>query len=66
MRVRLIHTSDPYTDLESGAMGTVVGENKDPWGDTVVHIKWDDGSTLSLIEGVDTYEFISDEQKEGK
>lgn len=65
MRVRLIHTADPYTDLESGAMGTVVGQRKDPWGDTVIQIKWDDGSSLSLIEGVDDYELIQ-EQKEGK
>lgn len=65
MRVRLIHTSDPYTDLESGAMGTVMGQHKDPWGDTVIQIKWDDGSSLSLIEGIDQYEIIQ-EQKAGK
>lgn len=65
MRVRLIHTSDPYTDLENGAMGTVVGQRKDPWGDTVISVKWDDGSSLSLIEGTDQYEIIQ-EQKAGK
>jgi hypothetical protein len=46
-------------------MGTVVGKRKDPWGDTVIQIKWDDGSSLSLIEGIDQYEIIQ-EQKAGK
>ena len=46
-RIELIHTDDQYTSLRPGSQGTVtlIGS----WLDTV-HIKWDDGSTLSLIE----------------
>jgi hypothetical protein len=58
MRIRLIHTSDQYTKLQSGDMGTVLSKSQDPWGDTVVSVKWDSGSSLSLIEGIDQYEEV--------
>jgi hypothetical protein len=59
-RIRLIHTADEFTDLESGALGTVTGKRQDPWGDTVLSIQWDSGSNLSLIEGIDEYELIEE------
>ena len=54
-RVTLIRMEDPYTTLRPGAKGTISGE------DDMNHIlvKWDNGSTLNLIKGVDEYE-ISD------
>lgn len=61
MRVRLIHTPDTYTRLKTGAMGTVTGQRTDPWGDTVISVQWDDGSTISLIERIDQYELIQEE-----
>jgi hypothetical protein len=39
-------------------MGTVLSRSQDPWGDTVVSVKWDSGSSLSLIEGIDQYEEV--------
>lgn len=44
-RVRLIRTSDPYTDLQPGAEGTV--SMVDSLG--TVHVRWDCGSSLGLI-----------------
>ena len=54
-RVRLIHTSDPYTSLTTGAEGIV------NWVDDTgtVFVKWDSGSSLGLVRGEDTFEVIS-------
>ena len=64
MRVRLVHTSDQYTKLKTGDIGTLVSTHTDPWGAVIAEIKWDCGSSLSLIEGIDQYEIIT-EQKVG-
>lgn len=50
-RVRLVHTSDPYTNLIRGALGTV--RRVDALG--TVHINWDSGSRLGLVPGVDEW-----------
>lgn len=50
-RVRLVHTSDPYTDLTRGCLGTV--GRVDALG--TVHINWDSGSRLGLVPGVDEW-----------
>lgn len=52
-RITLIHSSDPYTKLKSGDQGTLKSSRVDPWGDRVISVKWDSGSSLSLIEGQD-------------
>jgi len=57
-RIRLCSTSDPYTDLRSGDEGTVVAEREDPWGDLNISVKWDNGSSLKLIEGHDHWQRI--------
>ncbi len=49
--IELISTSDPYTSLRSGAVGTKVGEYIDPWGCRTILVEWENGSNLSLIEG---------------
>lgn len=54
-RVTLIHTSDPHTKLKSGDKGTLRSSRIDPFGDRVVSVNWDSGSTLSLIEGEDMW-----------
>ena len=64
MRVRLVHTSDQYTKLKTGDIGTLISTRTDPWGAVIAEIKWDCGSSLSLIEGIDQYEIIT-EQKVG-
>lgn len=47
-RIRLVRTDDPYTQLGPDAEGTVerIAFNL---GDVSVDVRWDDGSTLSLI-----------------
>ena len=50
-RVELIHMDDPWTNLKPGDIGTVVGV--DDLGQ--VMMKWDRGSTLSLIPGEDKF-----------
>ena len=53
-RIRLLHTNDEFTNLESGAQGTV--HFVDDLG--TIHIKWDNGSRLGLIPGIDQYERV--------
>ncbi|MFI8462044.1 DUF4314 domain-containing protein [Kitasatospora sp. NPDC085464] len=44
-RVRLVRTTDPYTDLQPGAEGSVTG-----WHDiSGCAIDWDGGSKLSIL-----------------
>lgn len=47
VRVELVSTTDPYTDLKPG----------DYFDDAV---DWDSGSGLGLIAGTDTYRIIED------
>jgi hypothetical protein len=54
-RVRLDYTGDPYTDLKPGAEGQVW--DIDALGQ--LQIKWDSGSTLAMIPGVDKVSVIS-------
>ena len=53
-RVRLVRCEDPYTDLEPDSEGTVL------FVDAVgtVHVDWDNGSALGLVEGVDQWQLI--------
>ena len=53
-RVRLVYTSDPYTKIKSGTLGTV--DFTDDIG--TVHITWDDGHKLGLVPGEDQWETI--------
>lgn len=59
-RVMLGRTSDPYTNLRPGALGTVIME--DSLG--TVHVDWDDGSSLGLVQGEDSFTVIQDPRKE--
>lgn len=52
LRVRLVHTSDPFTRLKPGDIGTV--SFIDALG--TVHVNWDSGSTLGLVPGEDVWE----------
>lgn len=57
-KVRLVHTSDAYTRLEEGTVGTV--RFVDDLG--TVHVNWEDGSSLGLIPGVDSYTLLPAEE----
>ena len=54
-RIRLIEMDDPYTKLPQGLQGTV--RFVDDIG--TIHVGWDNGSSLGLIEGEDRFEKIS-------
>jgi hypothetical protein len=53
-RVKLLHTSDPYTRLRSGEEGTVSFVDDEG----TVHVDWDCGSSLGLIPREDSWEEI--------
>lgn len=44
-RVKLVATTDQYTDLKPGALGTVGLVD----GLGTVHVRWDCGSTLGMV-----------------
>ena len=58
-RIKLIYMDDVQA-IESGTKGTV--EFVDDGGN--IHINWDNGRTLSLIENVDKFEIIKEKEME--
>lgn len=54
-RIILVSTTDQYTKLTKGDQGTLVSRRIDPWGDEVISVKWDSGSSLSLVRGEDRW-----------
>lgn len=50
-RIRLVYTSDPYTELRCGDLGTA--KFVDDAG--TLAVAWDTGSNLGLIQGVDRW-----------
>lgn len=55
-RIKLIHVNDPHTKIAPGTLGTVTGV--DSLG--TVHVAWDDGSRLGLVETAgDAYRVIA-------
>jgi hypothetical protein len=56
-RVELVHTSDPYTNLQPGDRGTVVFV--DDLG--TLFVNWDNGSSLGMVPGQDQYRVVEDE-----
>lgn len=53
-RVRLVCCEDPDTNLQPGSEGTIM--LIDAAG--TVHVDWDNGSTLGLVEGVDQWQLL--------
>jgi hypothetical protein len=58
-RVRLVSTTDRYTKLRPGAEGVVTARVVDPWRAVALCVSWDDGSSLSLLEGEDAWEILN-------
>lgn len=54
-KIRLIHMDD-FQAVPSGTVGTV--RKVDDMG--TIHVLWDNGSTLGVIEGVDSFEVVND------
>lgn len=60
-RIKLLHTSDSFTRLKAGDLGTVVDVdtvNLPPKPFTQVWVEWDSGSSLALIVGEDKFEVL--------
>ena len=53
-RIELISMEDPYAPIEPGTKGTVA--HVDDVG--TIHMKWDNGRTLGLIPGADSFKVI--------
>ena len=65
-RIRLEHTTDEYTNLSPGDKGTVTGTDRLPKEispqnrpEMQIHVKWDNGSSLSLVDSQDRYSILS-------
>lgn len=54
-RIRLNHMSDPYAPVEAGTEGEVI--SVDSIG--TIHMKWDNGRSLALVLGEDSFRVIS-------
>lgn len=61
-RIRLIQMDDPYAPVPPGTTGSVA--IIDDAGN--IHMKWDNGRSLALIEGVDAFEKLPTCPKCGK
>jgi Domain of unknown function (DUF4314) len=61
-RVRLVRTTDEHTSLRPGAVGTV--SLVDSVG--TIHVRWDDGSTLGLIPGEDSFTVLPTDEQEAR
>ena len=57
-RIRLNHMDDPYAPVPDGTVGEV--QYIDDAGN--IHMVWENGRTLSLIEGVDDFTIIKEEE----
>ena len=57
-KIRLNHMDDPYAPIPDGTIGEV--QYVDDAGN--IHMVWENGRTLSLIEGVDDFTIIKKEE----
>jgi len=57
-RIRLNHMSDPWSPVPEGTEGTV--DHVDAIG--TIHMKWDNGRSLGLVPGEDSFSVIPQKQ----
>lgn len=57
-RIELVHTDDPYTKLQPGSLGVVTRVSRHPSRALIVHVRWDEGSNLMLLGGVDQFRVL--------
>ena len=55
-KIRLAHMDDPYAPIPDGTVGEV--QYIDDGGN--IHMIWQNGRTLSLIEGADSFTIIKE------
>lgn len=58
-RIKLITMFDDPNPIESGSMGTIY-HVANVFGNNIIHVRWDNGRTLNVEEGVDEYEILED------
>ena len=58
-KIRLNHMDDPYAPIPDGTIGEV--QYVDDAGN--IHMVWENGRTLSLIEGADIFTIIKEAEK---
>ena len=61
-RIELISMDDPYAPVPSGTRGTV--DYVDDGGQ--LHMRWDNGRTLAVIPGVDSFRKLTPEEIEAE
>ena len=54
-RIKLVQTSDPYTRVRKGDRGTITRDPYENGGVTCIGVDWDNGSSISLVEGEDSW-----------
>lgn len=62
-RIMCLHM-EGETSVPPGTLGTVLKISRDPFespDDSLINVKWDNGSTLALITTTDAWKLISDE-----
>jgi hypothetical protein len=60
-RVELIDVQDQFTSLKKGDRGTVRCYRKTPW-ERQIDIKWDNGSSMMLLEGIDQFRKLTEDE----
>jgi hypothetical protein len=55
VRIELMRTDDPFTDLKRGDLGSIELIKKNRGMEDQIWVKWDNGSDLMLLEGKDNY-----------
>ena len=57
-RIMLLSMDDPYAPITSGTKGTVVHVDDA----AQIHMKWDNGRTLAIVPGEDSFRKLTDEE----
>lgn len=57
-RIMLLGMDDPYAPVPEGTKGTVVNVDDS----AQIHMKWDNGRTLSIVPGEDSFHKLIDEE----
>lgn len=57
-RIECVQMNDPFSNVPSGTKGTVV--MKDDMG--TLHVIWDNGQSLGLVPGEDSYRLLNDNE----